>query len=106
MFKIMKNYKYVESKSNHSSDKFYVNSAADSECGSDWRLTNVIQKHQANRERSVIQKMPFRIEQGSPPKEVQNSFQKNLERKLAFCFLVVRPGVRAVSLVQAGACLD
>ena len=43
MFKIMKNCKYVESKSNHYSDKFYVNSAADSECGSDWRLTNVIQ---------------------------------------------------------------
>ena len=52
MFKIMKNCKYVEPKSNRRSDKFYVNSAAGPECGSDWRLM-MSHRHQEGRERFV-----------------------------------------------------
>ena len=39
--------------------------------------------------------MPFKREQGRPPKEVQNGFKKNMARRLAFCFLAVRGGVGA-----------
>ena len=39
--------------------------------------------------------MPFKREQGRPPKEVQIGFKKNMARRLAFCFLAMRGGAAA-----------
>ena len=90
----MKNYKDFQPKSNHYSEKFFVNVQ---------RTQNVVQIGDCSCDRNIkkigkgllFTEVPFRIEQGRPPKEVQNCFKKKMERRLAFWFLVVRPGVGA-----------
>ena len=94
MFKIMKHCKYGQPKSNHYSDKFYVNSAAGSDVVQigDWRCDTNIKKTGKG---LLFTEVPFRIEQGSLTKEAQNCFKKNTERRLVFWPLVARPGVGA-----------
>ena len=94
MFKIMKHCKYGQPKSNHYSDKFYVNSAAGSDVVQigNWRCDTNIKKTGKG---LLFTEVPFRIEQGSLPKEAQNCFKKNTERRLVFWPLVARPGVGA-----------
>ena len=94
MFKIMKNCKYVQPKSNHYSEKFFVNVQRTQNVVQigEWRCDTNIKKIGKG---LLFTEVPFRTEQGRPPKEVQNCFKKNMERRLAFWFLVVRPGVGA-----------